>query len=350
MSKPGDLALSPDYVFDAVPEPGQLWSVCDGIEWARLPLPFALNHVNCWLLGDPGEQVLIDTGVANKSTQDLWQKTLSNANSADELKLPKQLLVTHFHPDHMGLAGWFSSQGVAVLGSEIEVAVSRRVWAIDDASYGELYGDWYEGHGLPREVVDAVRHSGNRYRGIVHEPPSESQWQYLKNGQKIELGNVEYEVITGRGHAPDMLMLYRDKDHVLIAADQVLPGITPNVSIMPRLKDTNPLKSFLQTLSVLRDLPEDTLVLPSHGVPFRGLGGRLDFLAEHHEHRLADIMSACDHPICAYDLFDVLFRRKLDAQQTSFALGESLAHLRYLELQGQLKSEVQQGVCRFFRS
>ncbi|MFK7852745.1 MAG: MBL fold metallo-hydrolase [Granulosicoccus sp.] len=350
MSKPAGATFSADYLFDSAPEPGQLGSVCADIEWARLPLPFALNHVNCWLLGEPGEQVLVDTGVANKGTLDLWQKSLGSANGVDELRLPKQLLVTHFHPDHMGLAGWFSSQGVAVLGSEIEVSVSLRVWAIDDASYGELYGTWYAGHGLPRKVVEAVRNSGNRYRGIVHEPPSESQWRYLKNGQKIELGNFEYEVITGRGHAPDMLMLYRDADHVLIAADQVLPAITPNVSVMPQLTDTNPLESFLQTLTALRELPEDTLVLPSHGLPFKGLRERLDFLAEHHEHRLADIMSACDRPICAYELFDVLFRRELDAQQTAFALGESLAHLRYLEHQGLLKSEVQDGVCRFIRS
>jgi glyoxylase-like metal-dependent hydrolase (beta-lactamase superfamily II) len=350
MSASGAAAGSLNFCYDSVPEPAESWLVCPDIRWVRLPLPFALNHVNCWLLGEPGEQVLIDTGVANNSTIELWQRTLADANAADSMQWPKQLLVTHFHPDHMGLAGWFHNAGVSVVGSEIEVGVSRQLWSIDDRDYGEFYASWYASNGLPDDTVEAVRNSGNRYRSIVHEPPAESDWQFLKNGQKIVLGGYEYQVIIGRGHAPDMLMLYRDCDHVLIAADQVLPSITPNVSIMPRLQDTNPLGSFLQTLMVLKDLPEDTLVLPSHGIPFRGIEARINALAEHHELRLAEVLNACERPQSPYELFSVLFRRELDAQQTSFALGESLAHLRYLEHQGALESDILDGVTRFLRA
>lgn len=350
MSASQTAATELDFAYDSVPGEAESWSICPGIEWVRLPLPFALDHVNCWLLGEPGEQVLIDTGVGTKSTIDLWRRTLSVGNTTDGMNLPKQLLITHFHPDHMGLAGWFNEAGVGLIGSEIEVGVARQIWPIDDQEYGDFYSSWYASNGLPDETVGAVRNSGNRYRQIVHEPPAETNWQFLQEGQKVELGSQEYRVMIGRGHAPDMLMLYRDSDHVLIAADQLLPSITPNVSIMPRLADTNPLGSFLQTLNVLKELPADTLVLPSHGIPFRGIGTRIDALKKHHELRLAEVLAACEQPKSPYELFTVLFRRKLDAQQTSFALGESLAHLRYLELEGQLESETVGGVTRFLRS
>lgn len=350
MSNSGSAHGSVVFAHDSVPEPTESRLVCPGIQWVRLPLPFALNHVNCWLLGEPGDQVLIDTGVGTDSTIKLWQHIFAGDRSSGSMLLPQQLLVTHFHPDHMGLAGWFHDASVALIGSEIEVAVSRQIWSIDDRDYGEFYASWYASNGLPDDTVEAVRCSGNRYRGIVHEPPIESDWQFLKDGQKIVLGGYEYQVITGGGHAPDMLMLYRDSDHVLIAADQVLPSITPNVSIMPRLQDTNPLDSFLQTLIRLKELPEDTLVLPSHGIPFRGIRTRIDALVEHHDLRLAEVLNACERPQTPYELFRVLFRRELDAQQTSFALGESLAHLKYLEHQGVLESDSVDGITRFLRT
>jgi len=172
----------------------------------------------------------------------------------------------------------------------------------------------------------------------------------LEEGELVVLGGHEYKVMIGRGHAPHMIMLYRASDHVLIAADQVLPSITPNVSVMPREGDSNPLKSFLDSLLRLRELPEDTLVLPSHGDPFRGLWVKLDALAAHHEERLEEVLNACRTLQSAFDLFGVLFRRELDAQQTSFALGESLAHLHFLESKGQLRREVRDGVDCFIRA
>jgi len=350
MSGLGSSAQSLDFAFDSVPDAAESRRVCPGIHWVRLPLPFALNHVNCWLLGKPGEQILIDTGVGTDKTIEFWQRTFSGDRTNKAMRLPRQLLVTHFHPDHMGLAGWFHRAGVGLMGSEIEIGVAREIWSIDDQKYGDFYSTWYAENGLPESTVDAVRQSGNRYRNIVYEPPVQSTWALLEEGQMLEFGAHEYQVMTGRGHAPDMLMLYRDSDHVLIAADQVLPSITPNVSIMPRLQDSNPLDSFLRTLSVLRELPEDTLVLPSHGTPFRGLRARIDVLVEHHELRLAEVLNACERPQSPYELFTVLFRRELDAQQTSFALGESLAHLRYLEQQGALESESAGGVNRFIRA
>ena len=332
-----------DYPFKREPEPGKKFTVCEGVDWIRMPLPFALDHVNCWLLGEPGLQVLIDTGVNDQSTQEHWH-TLFN----DIGQWPKDLLVTHFHPDHMGLAGWIGEKiSGELLGSAIEINTARTLHGIESEAYEHTYQQWYSSNGLPQSTCDTVRSNGNTYKGKVFPPPVQSKWRFLADGQCVELAGRSYRVIVGRGHSPDMIMLYREDDHVLIAADQVLPRITPNVSVMPRLSDNNPLQSFLHTLTKLEALPDDTLVLPSHGQPFKGLKPRLAFLKTHHELRLDEIWQACKSPCSAHDLFPVLFSRKLDAQQTSFALGETLAHLHYLEQQGRVQRLEQASITRF---
>ena len=347
MSKAADKHAGMHFPFTDGIEGLQGAELREGIRGFRLPLPFALDHVNCWLLGEAGDHVLIDTGVDLPSTRELLQHHLAALPNNGGVPTPERLLATHFHPDHIGLAGWFSAAGSALLGSGIETTISRLLWNTEDQSYADFYVDWYTENGLPQSVIQTVKKSPNTYKKVVHSPPDESLWTLLEQGQSVELGGHSYEVIIGRGHAPDMIMLYRAHDRVLIAADQVLPSISPNVSVMPRLDDQNPLHSFLETLERLKILPEDTLVLPSHGAPFVGLHARLNVLREHHELRLSEVLEACDEPRSAHDLFAVLFRRELDAQQMSFALGESLAHLHYLENQGKLTRCNHDGVTRF---
>lgn len=331
------------FEFETAPGPAVVQYACEGIRWCRMPLPFALDHVNCWLLGESDQLVLIDGAVNSKKTRELWSSVFSQTGG-----WPGHHLVTHFHPDHMGLAGWFESKGCEQFyGSKIETDIAHTLSNASDQEYAEVYRDWYTINGLPEEVVSVVCENGNTYRRVVHQPPIASKWRLLQEAQNITLAEREYEVIIGRGHAPDMIMLYRKDDHVLIAADQVLPSISPNVSVMPRIKELNPLHSFLQSLEQLKVLPEDTLVLPSHGLPFRGLHGRLQALIEHHDVRLEQVRNACAEPQTAHELFEVLFRRKLDAQQTSFALGESLAHLHYLEHHGQIQRLDEKGLTRF---
>jgi glyoxylase-like metal-dependent hydrolase (beta-lactamase superfamily II) len=355
------------FAFDRKPEPAEAIDICAGIRWFRVPLPFALDHVNCWLLGEPGEQVLIDTGVDNEDTRKLWlqvqRDTKSSASTSSaqtldqtpdqtsDLTFPDNLLITHYHPDHMGLAGEFFSHRKGLLaGSATEVDFAHQLSDIDDASYAHMQAQWYRAHGLPQQTVDAVLGSGNTYRNKVSKIPDLDRWTFLVDGQVLTLAEQSYRVITGRGHAPDMIMLYRELDHVLIAADQVLPSISPNVSILPLVADTNPLLSFLDTLTELRELPSDTLVLPSHGIPFRGLRERIDELQQHHVMRLQQVVEACAQPRTAYQLFSVLFRRALDPQQTSFALGESLSHLHYLEAAGDLTRIEENDITLFVSS
>ncbi|MFK7893418.1 MAG: MBL fold metallo-hydrolase, partial [Granulosicoccus sp.] len=286
------------YESERQPDPGEGIDICAGIRWYRVPLPFALDHVNCWLLHAAGEdRVLIDTGVDSPQTRSIWQDVFTQDSStgggnAPVFTAPEQLLVTHFHPDHMGLASWFAAKGSALKGSAVEVRLAGELYAIDDDDYASAQGQWYRAGGLPVSSIDVVLASGNTYAAKVSEPPAQQQWEMLETGQVLTLAGQQYRVITGQGHSPDMILLYRDSDRVLIAADQVLPGITPNVSVMlhSRRYDLNPLQSFMECLTQLRKLPEDTLVLPSHGLPFRGLRARIDVLLEHHEVRLNQVL------------------------------------------------------------
>jgi glyoxylase-like metal-dependent hydrolase (beta-lactamase superfamily II) len=136
---------------------------------------------------------------------------------------------------------------------------------------------------------------------------------------------------------------------VMISGDMVLPRISTNVSVIDIEPEANPLPLYLASLERLRALPADTLVLPSHGKPFRGLHARIDQLKAHHDERLADVMAACARePQTAASLLPVLFRRPLDLHQTTFAMGESIAHLHALWLDGRLRREAgADGVYRF---
>ena len=323
--------------------------ILPGVHWIRLPLPFQLNHVNCWYLsgsaaGDDNGSYLVDTGIATEQSSGLWSTLL------EQFDLPANVIATHFHPDHSGLAGWFYRQGCQVHASDIEMQITKRIYSFSDTAVGEAYASWYAQHAISANDIEQVKKLGNTFRFTLSEPPETHH--SLRSGSIIEVGGRTYKVLTARGHSADMIMLYCADDNLLIAADQVLPSITPNVSLNTTTPDaesidSNPLASFLEDIEQLLQLPDNTLVLPSHGDPFIGLHERVEQLKVHHRSRCQEIVAACTHPTTAHDLFPVLFNRKLDAQQLSFALGEVLAHTRYLERRGELLSELSNGHTTF---
>lgn len=327
------------FAFDQAPDKGQRIAIVPGIDWIRLPMPFALDHVNCWLLHDtdsPKNSCLIDTGVYTKETLECWEQVLAETGH------PEKLLVTHFHPDHSGLAGWFAENGSDVISSAIEWGVVQTLNHTDDETFVNYYANWYSENGIEQSYIDVVHKAGNTYKSRAYVPPADIA--FLADGDSVELGGRFYKVMTGQGHSPDMLMLHCEAESLLIVADQVLPSITPNVSLMPKTADLNPLDSFLKCIERLRELPEETLVLPSHGLPFTGLHQRIAFLADHHRQRLNEVEQALAEEQTAAALFPLLFKRKLDHQQLSFALGETLAHLTYLESQSRVVRHRRDGV------
>lgn len=301
-----------------------------GVWWLRMPLPFALDHVNLWLIEDGDGWALVDTGVPDRKTRGLWEGLLAGALSEKPLT---RLLVTHFHPDHMGLADWLGRRfGIAMETTLAEWLYGRMLSLDTGEAFTETSLSFYRAAGFPSDLLELVARRGNAYGARVRHIPATCHT--LTEGQELRLGGRSWRVITAEGHSPDMACFHCPELDLLISGDQVLPSISPNVSLWPSQPEADPLTLFLDSLNKFRDLPATTLVLPSHGLPFTGLHERLDALADHHAERLAETLAACAQPITGYDLLKTLFQRPLDDHQLFFALGESLAHLHHLRSRG----------------
>lgn len=304
--------------------------VVPGLRGVRLALPFALDHVNLWLLDDAGGPTVIDAGLADERTRARWGEILAAEG------VPSRLIVTHFHPDHMGLAGWLTAEtGCSMWTTRIEWLMARML-ALDESDGFVAAGQASDfAAGLSDETVEQRLQRGNAYRPKVSMPPT--VYRRVHGGERIEIGGVIHEVMIGRGHAPEMICLHAPETNVFIAADQVLPRISPNVSVWGSEPLADPLGDFLNSLNDFRRLPEDVLVLPSHGQPFVGLHRRIDELIAHHDERLAHAMEACSRPALAVDVMRRLFDRPLDQHQLGFAIGETLAHLNHLLHRGDIE-------------
>jgi len=336
----------PDYAFEGQPATGETMAVAPGVAWLRMPLPFKLDHINLWLLDDGDGWTLVDTGIDSDDVRDAWQQ-IEQLRFAD--KPPKRLIVTHFHPDHVGLAGWLAERFDIPLWMPLGEWTQGRMHSLDTAeTIGDSYRRFYKSAGFDETMLDAVEKRMGRYGQSISPIPA--HFHRISHGDNIQVGDYHWRVIVGTGHAPEHACLYCEQLGVLISGDQVLPRISPNVSVWPQEPDANPLQQFLASLDNFRDLPEDSLVLPSHDWPFRGLHGRLDDLAGHHRDRLDETEGLCAEPATGVEVLRGLFKRELDNHQLFFAIGESLAHLHHLASEGRVERRVDgEGVYRFQR-
>lgn len=336
-----------EFPWDGPPDPGSSIEVSPGIHWIRMPLPFALDHINLWVLEEDDGVTLVDSGFASSTTEELWQTLFS---STFDGKRPRKLICTHHHPDHMGLAGWLmQTYGIPLWTTQKEWDAFH-IWSrMDQAALLKTMQDFYQRGGVPedRQHSDLERRQSMSSRKRL-EPTG---FEKISGDEDLQIGGQSWRVTIGTGHAPELAALYATRDGILISGDQVLPKISPNVSVMPFALDGNPLKDFLDSLARFRQLPSDTLVLPSHKLPFYGLHDRIDTLVAHHEDRLNDALDACKVPVTAALATTVLFPRALNDHQYFFALGETLAHLNYLWLDGQVsRSEQDTGTFLFERT
>ncbi|MGI4983384.1 MAG: MBL fold metallo-hydrolase [Janthinobacterium lividum] len=346
-----------DYCFaDQVPEPGAALPVAPGIVWARMPLPFALDHVNVWLLEDAcaGQKrwTLVDCGIDDAPTRGHWETLFDDTLDGAPVQ---RVLCTHSHPDHFGLAHWLCAGGArerwqARLWMTLGEYATGRLLSTTDAGSGAGGHDAAEHmrrHGFADAVVlDQIAHRKTYYPGLVPKVPM--RFRRMLGGDLIDINGQTWRVIIGYGHSPEHAALHCAALNVLIAGDMVLPRISTNVSVFDVEPESDPLGGFLDSLDRYEDLPADTLVLPSHGKPFRGLHVRLRQLRAHHAARLDEVRRACaERPHSAADILPVMFRRPLDAHQLTFALGEALAHLHFLWHRGELERVEENDVYRF---
>lgn len=334
---------------DAIPAPGTTMPVAPGLSWLRMPLPFALDHVNLWLLDDEidGRRgwSLIDCGAATDATRAAWEQLFAESGVAQPLL---RVFATHCHPDHVGLSGWLCERFDAPFWtSAAEFAFARMMAAALPGVDGPSAIPHFRRHGLVDEgMLEQMRSRKNYYPALVPAVPP--AYTRLQDGQQVAIGDDDWRVITGFGHSPEHVALYSARRNVLVAGDMVLPRISTNVSVFAVEPEGDPLRLYLASLEKFAGLPDDVLVLPSHGKPFRGLHTRIGQLRDHHAARLEEVRSACATPRCAAEIVPLMFRRALDAHQLSFALGEALAHLHALWHDGSLRRVTgSDGVIRF---
>jgi glyoxylase-like metal-dependent hydrolase (beta-lactamase superfamily II) len=332
LDKPKDAALI--FPVPEPPAPGEVIEIARGILWARIPLPFRLDHVNVYLIDDGDGWAIVDTGIGNDATRAVWDALAAGPLAGRRLT---RLVVTHHHPDHIGLAGWLCERfGLPLLTSQTSYLSCLNISLSPGALDAKPYRDFYLRHGLDAATTQRVAIQGHGYLRMVSGlPPT---FERIVAGDTLTIGGRSFEVLTGNGHAPEQAMLYCRADNVFLAADQVLAKITPNVSVWAVEPDGDPLGLYLRSLGEIKEgIPADALVLPGHQLPFYGLHVRSDQLIAHHEMRCSLIAEACRAaPRSAAELVPVLFSRQLDPHQMSFAFSEVQAHINYMLRRGDL--------------
>ena len=330
-----------------VPGQGELIEIAPGVGWARLPVPGSLNHINVWALDDGDGVALVDTGMNIDPAREAWDALFAGPLAG---RTVTRVIVTHMHPDHVGLAGWLCERfGVRLWMTRGEWLFARMLTL--------------DGRDSPPQEDLACRRAAGWSEERIAEA-STKPWRFfasavspiplgiirLQDGQAVRIGERTWEVVTGNGHSPEHACLVDREVGVMIAGDQVLPRITSNVSLSMSEPEGDPLGDWLASIDKLKQLPSDLLVLPAHGEPFTGLHARLDALANGHRGRLDALEELLIEPRRAVDCVRVLFGRRIDDSVYGLATGEAMAHLRRLEVEGRAEHEVRDGTYWYTRA
>ena len=319
-----------DYPFEGPPARGHTLQVAPGVHWIRMPLPFSLNHINLWALDDGAGWALVDTGMRTDDAAAVWSELFANA--PDDCRLTR-VIVTHMHPDHIGLAGWLTRKfDVRLWITQLEYLSCRALVADTGREAPADALRFYRHAGWSEQALENYRARFGNFGRHIHTLPD--SFTRLRDEQELQIGAHIWRVIVGRGHSPEHACLYCPALKVLISGDQVLPRISSNVSVYPTEPDANPMADWLASLDKLQRLvPDDVLVLPAHNECFRGLHARIDALRRGQEVALQRLRRSLASPKRAVDVFSALFARSISEADTpllSMATGEGLACLNLL--------------------
>jgi glyoxylase-like metal-dependent hydrolase (beta-lactamase superfamily II) len=334
------------YPWENHPGTDKVVEVTTGVLWVRLALPFRLNHVNIYLFADGDGWAMVDSGFGNEESIAAWTALFEGPLKQVQIT---RLIVTHSHPDHVGLAGWIVERfNCPLFMSQVEYLQSVYHQNRGTEERRNAQRLFLRRHGMDEDLTDKLLGRGQDYlKRVSILPPS---YHRISHGDEISIGTRRFKVITGGGHALDQVTLYCAADKLFLSADQVLSKISPNVSVWAIEPEQNSLGEYLASLaSLTTTLPYDVLVLPGHGVPFYGLKIRIKQLADHHEERCRLIADACrESAKTSKELVPVVFHKHvLDAHQMGFAAGELIAHVNYMLVEGRLKAELAEGVLQF---
>ena len=331
--------MSLRFPFDTPPEPGAAVEVAEGILWLRLPLPMALDHVNVYALADADGWTLIDTGMNGRKTRDIWETVLAGPLAG---KTVARVLLTHHHPDHVGLVGWFQDRGAELLTTRTAWLYARMLTLdVQDRPSAESL-QFYQRAGTSPEML-AKRANERPFNFADMVAPMPLGFTRVEEGETLTLGGRRWRVRLGQGHAPDHITLWSEVDELVIGGDQLLPGISPNIGVYPTEPEADPLTEWLEaTARFVPHAREDQLVLPGHKLPFTGLPFRLQQMAENHHQALERLLGHLHEPQTAAGCFPALYKRPIGEGEYGLALVEAVAHLNCLLRRGQ--------VCRSLRA
>jgi glyoxylase-like metal-dependent hydrolase (beta-lactamase superfamily II) len=334
-----------DYPFPEPPANGATLQIAPSLYWLRLPLPFRLNHVNVYLVESRDSWTVIDAGVDTDDVRAHWESVLGGLLAG---KPVERLIVTHYHPDHVGAAAWLCDRTGAELAMGETEYLTARVHRLATSQDLEAERSFYAAHGLSAEQLDRMSQRLDRYRSIVPDLPR--HYAPLRAGDRLHLGPLEAEVMIYPGHSPAQVLLQVPAHDLLFAADHVLPQISPNVSVAEEKPEDDPLGLYVASLADLpRRVADRTLVLPGHRLPFFGLHRRCAELAAHHAARCTDLARFCDPsaPPTAAEIVPLLFTMELDAHQFWFAFSETLAHINLMARRGELVEDRDENLRRW---
>ena len=322
------------YPFPAEPLAGEAIAVAPGVLWLRLPLPMALNHINLYAIEDGEGWAVVDTGLATDVSREGWTKALAGVLGGRPVT---RVICTHMHPDHIGLAGWLCARfNAPLLMSRLEYVTGRMLLADTGRPAPDEGAVFYRTAGWNDEQIARWRTGYGGFGKAVAAMPS--AYLRLAENDVLRVGDDDWRVVIGEGHSPEHVCLWRERDGVFLAGDQILPRISSNVSVWPTEPEGDPLGEWLRSLAALKTrLPEDLFVLPSHGEPFYGVTTRLEALIRGHETALKRLERTLKAPCRAVDVFSALFARPVGDEVLSMATGEAIAHLNYLAREGRAR-------------
>jgi len=321
-----------DFITQETPEPGDVTEIADGVFWLRFALPMTgLDHINLWALRDGDGWVVVDTGIGNRDSKDIWRKHFRELMGNRPVN---RVICTHLHPDHTGLAGWICREfGAPLLMTRGEYFLCRLMAADTGRAAPPESLRFYKKTGFTDAQLELYKSRFGGFGKAITELPQ--SYDRLVDGELGRIGGREWRVIIGSGHSPEHACLFCPELNLSLTGDQLLPNISSNVSVWPTEPEGNPLEDWISSCHRLKlELPHDALIGPAHGIPFRGAHKRLDKLIEHHEKALQRLLEFCETPRLATEVYSVLFRREITDGTRIMAVGESVAHLNCLKYRG----------------
>ncbi len=331
------------YPFTEPPAFGNTLEISPGVHWLRMPLPIALDHINLYLVDAGDGWYIIDTGIKSDEVRRNWLQVFDNCLQGRPVI---GIVATHMHPDHIGQAGWLEQYWQAPLYMTLGEYYSGRVFCSGPSeSIPRLVEQFYRRAGFDSEAIVRIRQGIQGFSRVVEPLPG--AYVRIQDRQILKWGDRELQVVVGSGHSPEHACLLDVGNGLLFSGDQIIANISANVSVTAVEPEGNPLQHWLDSHRRMLALPGDLLVLPAHGLPFRGVRTRLRQLIEHHEDHLEALEEACLEPRTAMSLLPVLFKRKLRERETMLALGECIAHLHLLLARNRVERLLLDGVYHY---